>query len=161
MRILLLPFLGLLSACTFTLEAVYPGHRITGLKTQGTYCASANTRVDFRFSLEGRLDRLEFFWIPEGLSPSQARPEERYTLRGPIYSGEVRGFVEVTPSGGIQAVSLAWPSGAALRPQGVTVEPLPERRLWLRGHTGGLAGPYVRAANPVVPGSFPYCDPDW
>ncbi|MDM7324156.1 MAG: hypothetical protein P3W93_004010 [Thermus sp.] len=151
----------LLSACTLTLEVVYPGHRISGLRTQSTYCTSGNTRVDFAFNLEGRLDRLEFFWLPEGLTPDQARPEERYVLYGPLQAGEIRGWLEVTPSGEVQAVSWVASQGLAQRPQGIGVEPLPERRLWLRGYTGGLAGPYVRAANPVTPDSSPFCDPTW
>lgn len=151
----------LLSACTLTLEVVYPGHRISGLRTQSTYCASGNTRVDFAFTLEGRLDRLEFFWLPEGLTPDQARPEERYVLYGLLQAGGIKGWLEVTPTGEVQAVSWVAPLGLALRPEGITVEPMPERRLWLRGYTGGLAGPYVPAANPVIPDSSPYCDPTW
>ena len=150
-----------LSACTLTLEVVYPGHRITGLRTQETYCTAGNTRVDFAFDLEGRLDIVEFFWIPEGLTPDQARPEERYAVFDPIHAGRVKGWLEVTPSGEVQAVSWVAPQGLALRPEGITVEPLPERRLWLRGYTGGLAGPYVPAVDPVIPDSSPYCDPTW
>ncbi|RTH14123.1 hypothetical protein CSW41_12785 [Thermus scotoductus] len=150
-----------LFACTLTLEVVYPGHRISGLRTQSTYCTSGNTRVDFAFTLEGRLDRLEFFWLPEGLTPDQARPEERYVLYGLLQAGGVKGWLEVTPSGEVQAASLVAPRGLALKPQGIIVEPLPERRLWLRGYTGGLPGPYVPAANRVYPDSSPYCDPTW
>ncbi|MFD3005067.1 hypothetical protein [Thermus tengchongensis] len=150
-----------LSACTLTLEVVYPGHRITGLRTQETYCTAGNTRVDFAFDLEGRLDKVEFFWIPEGLTPDQARLEERYALSGPIHAGRVKGWLEVTPEGEVLAVSLTSPGSLSLRPQGVIVEPLPDRRLWLRGYTGGLAGPFVRAANWVRPDSSPSCDPAW
>ncbi|GAA5334361.1 MULTISPECIES: hypothetical protein [Thermus] len=159
MRTLLL-FLPFLAACSLTLEVVYPGHRISDLRTQSTYCAYANTRLDYRFYLEGRLDRLEFYWLPEGVHPENARPEERATLRGPIYGGLVRGFVEVTPEGVIQAVSATSPQGA-VAPQGIGVEPnLPPRRLWLRGFTGGLAGPFV-AGNPVYPDASAFCDPAW
>ncbi len=150
-----------LSACTLTLEVVYPGHRITGLRTQETYCTAGNTRVDFAFDLEGRLDRVEFFWIPEGLTPDQARPEERYAFFGPIHAGRVKGWLEVTPGGEVRAVSLTSPGSLSLRPQGITVEPLPHRRLWLKGYTGGLAGPFVPAANPVRPDSSSSCDPAW
>ncbi|MFN4070711.1 MAG: hypothetical protein ACK4HT_03995 [Thermus caldifontis] len=158
-----LVFLSLfLSACTLTLEVVYPGHRITDLRTQGTYCTAGNTRVDFAFDLEGRLDRLEFFWIPEELTPDHARPEERYALSGPLRAGRVRGWLEVTPEGKVQAVTLISAAGSlSPTPQGVIVEPLPDRRLWLRGYTGGLAGPLVPAANRVRPDSSPFCDPTW
>ncbi|BCP97705.1 hypothetical protein TthHB5008_08060 [Thermus thermophilus] len=155
---LLLP---LLAACSLTLEVVYPGHRIARLETQPTYCAYGNTRVDYRFYLEGRVDRLEFYWVPEGKAPWETAPQERLALGGPIYGGYVRGFVEVTPDGSIQAVSLVSPQGASL-PQGIGVEPaLPDRRLWLRGFTGGVAGPYVAAANPVRGDASSFCDPSW
>ncbi len=150
-----------LSACTLTLEVVYPGHRITDLRTQGTYCTAGNTRVDFAFDLEGRLDRLEFVWLPEGLTPDQARPEERYALFGPIRAGRVEGWLEVTPEGEVLAVSLTSLGSLSLRPQGIIVEPLPDRRLWLKGYTGGLAGSFVRAANRVRPDSSSSCDPAW
>lgn len=71
MRALLL-FLPLLAACS--LEVAYPGHRIQALRTQGTYCADRNTRLDYRFYLEGRLDALEFFWVPEGWNPGGLSP---------------------------------------------------------------------------------------
>jgi hypothetical protein len=76
MRALLL--LPLLSACSLTLEVAYPGPRIQALRTQETYCADRNTRLDYRFDLEGRLDALEFFWVPEGVGPWRARPR-RYS----------------------------------------------------------------------------------
>ncbi|MFN3369247.1 MAG: hypothetical protein ACK4ZX_07620 [Thermus sp.] len=160
MRVLL-PLLWLLSACTLTLEAVYPGHGITGLRTQDTYCTAGNTRLDFAFDLEGRLDGLELLFLPEGFAPHQARPGERYALLAPIHAGRVQGFLEVTPEGEVLAVSLTSPGSLSLGPQGIIVEPLPHRRLWLRGYTGGLGGPYVRAANPVRPDSSPHCDPTW
>jgi hypothetical protein len=47
MRALLL--LPLLSACSLTLEVAYPGPRIQALRTQETYCADQNTRLDYRF----------------------------------------------------------------------------------------------------------------
>ncbi|ALJ91317.1 hypothetical protein [Thermus aquaticus] len=105
MRALLL--LPLLSACSLTLEVAYPGPRIQALRTQGTYCADRNTRLDYRLDLEGRLDALEFFWVPEGVGPWRARPEEVFRLSGPILGPEVRGYLEVTPSGEVQAVYVA------------------------------------------------------
>ncbi|GLV47482.1 hypothetical protein TJA_06530 [Thermus sp. LT1-2-5] len=156
----LLLLLPLLAACSLTLEVVYPGHRISGLATQTTYCASGTTRVDYRFFLEGRLDRLVFYWLPEGVSPERALPEERALLQGPLYGGVVQGWVEVTPEGAIQAVSALSPQGG-VGVQGIGVEPsLPPRRLWLQGFTGGLAGPYV-AGNAVDPDATPSCDPAW
>jgi hypothetical protein len=151
MRALLL--LPLLSACSLTLEVAYPGHRIQVLRTQGTYCADRNTRLDYRFYLEGRLDALEFFWVPEGVGPWRARPEEVFRLSGPISGPEVRGYLEVTPGGEVRAVYVA--------PQGIGIEPLPDRRLWVRGMTAGVHGPYVRALNPVRPDSTAFCDPGW
>jgi len=150
-----------LSACTLTLEVVYPGHRITGLRTQGTYCTAYDTQVDFAFDLEGRLDGLEFFWLPEGVAPDRARPQERYALFGPIRAGRVEGWLEVTAEGEVLAVSLTSLGSLSLRPQGIIVEPLPDRRLWLKGYTGGLAGSFVRAANRVRPDSSSSCDPAW
>lgn len=155
--LLLLP---LLAACSLTLEVVYPGHRISDLATQATYCTSGTTQVDYRFFLEGRLDRLAFYWLPEGASPESALPEERAVLQGPIYGGVVRGYVEVTPDGAIRGVSAVSPQGR-VGVQGIGVEPnLPPRRLWLQGFTGGLAGPYVRG-NPVYPDGALSCDPAW
>jgi hypothetical protein len=151
MRALLL-FLPLLAACSLTLEVAYPGPRIQALRTQGTYCADRNTRLDYRFDLEGRLDALEFFWVPEGVGPWRARPEEVFRLSGPIFGPEVRGYLEVTPSGEVRAVYVA--------PQGIGIEPLPDRRLWARGRTAGVYGPYVRALNLVRPAPYP-CDPSW
>ncbi|TFU15451.1 hypothetical protein [Thermus tengchongensis] len=152
----------LLSACTLTLEVVYPGHRITGLETQRTYCTHRPTQVDFRFLLEGGLDRLEFYWLPEGGLPQDARPEERYALWGPLRGGILRGWLEVTPLGEVRAVSLTSPRGqGGVEPQGIVVEPLPQRRLWLRGFTGGVAGPFVPAQNPVRPDTSSFCDPLW
>lgn len=150
-----------LSACTLTLEVVYPGHRITGLRTQETYCTAGNTRVDFTFNLEGRLDKVEFFWLPEGFTPDKARPEEWLALSGPIRAGWVQGWIEVTSSGEVQAAYWVGPKTQALSPQGIIVEPLPDRRLWLKGYTGGLAGPFMRAANRVRPDSSSSCDPAW
>ena len=150
-----------LSACTLTLEVVYPGHRITGLRTQGTYCTAYDTQVDFAFDLEGRLDGLEFFWLPEGVAPDRARPQERYALFGPIRAGRVEGWLEVTAEGEVLAVSLTSLGSLSLRPQGIIVEPLPDRRLWLKGYTGGLAGSFVRAANRIRPDSSSSCDPAW
>jgi hypothetical protein len=109
MRALLL--LPLLSACSLTLEVAYPGPR-----TQETYCADRNTRLDYRFDLEGRLDALEFFWVPEGVGPWRARAEEVFRLSGPILGPEVRGYLEVAPSGEVRAVYVA--------PQGIGIEPL-------------------------------------
>jgi hypothetical protein len=152
MRALLL-LLPLLSACSLTLEVAYPGHRIQALRTQGTYCADRNTRLDYRFYLEGRLDALEFFWVPEGVEPWRAKPGETFLLEGPISGPEVRGYLEVTPSGEVRAVSVA--------PQGIGVEPLPDRRLWVRGMTAGVYGPYVPAQTPVRPDSTAFCDPGW
>jgi hypothetical protein len=151
MRALLL--LPLLSACSLTLEVAYPGPRIQALRTQGTYCADRNTRLDYRLDLEGRLDALEFFWVPEGVGPWQARPEEVFRLFGPILGPEVRGYLEVAPSGEVRAVYVA--------PQGIGIEPLPDRRLWVRGRTAGVYGPYVRALNLVRPDSTALCDPGW
>jgi hypothetical protein len=151
MRALLL--LPLLSACSLTLEVAYPGPRIQALRTLGTYCADRNTRLDYRLDLEGRLDALEFFWVPEGVGPWQARPEEVFRLFGPILGPEVRGYLEVTPSGEVRAVYVA--------PQGIGIEPLPDRRLWVRGMTAGVYGPYVRALNLVRPDSTALCDPGW
>jgi hypothetical protein len=151
MRALLL--LPLLSACSLTLEVVYPGPRIQALRTQGTYCADRNTRLDSRFDLGGRLDALEFFWVPEGVGPWWARPEEVFRLSGPIFGPEVRGYLEVAPSGEVRAVYVA--------PQGIGIEPLPDRRLWVRGMTAGVYGPYVRALNLVRPDSTALCDPGW
>ena len=122
MRALLL--LPLLSACSLTLEVAYPGPRIQALRTQETYCADRNTRLDYRFDLEGRLDALEFFWVPEGVDPWQAKPEETSRLSGPILGPEVRGYLEVTPTGEVRAAS-------ALSSQGIGIEPLPDRRLWV------------------------------
>jgi hypothetical protein len=152
MRALLL-FLPLLAACSLTLEVAYPGHRIQALRTQGTYCTDRNTRLDYRFYLEGRLDALEFFWVPEGVEPRRARPEEVFRLSGPILGPEVRGYLEVAPSGEVRAVYVA--------PQGIGIEPLPDRRLWVRGMTAGVYGPYVRALNLVRPDSTALCDPGW
>ncbi|TBH21442.1 hypothetical protein [Thermus thermamylovorans] len=161
-RLLLFPLLALLPACTLTLELVYPGHRISGLETQRTYCTYGDTRVDFRFLLEGSLDRLELYWLAEGQRPQDARPGERYALWGPIRGGSLRGWLQVTPSGEIRAVSLTTPqSQGEVLPQGIVVEPLPERRLWLRGFTGGVAGPFVPARNPVRPDASSACDPLW
>ncbi|WP_038058812.1 hypothetical protein [Thermus amyloliquefaciens] len=158
----LLPLLWLLSACTLTLELVHPGHRISGLETQGTYCTHGDTWVDFRFLLEGSLDRLELYWLAEGKPPQEARPGEGYTLLGPIRGGLLRGWLQVAPSGEVRAVSLTSPQGqGGALPQGIGVEPLPERRLWLRGFTGGVAGPFVAAQNPVRPDASPACDPLW
>lgn len=152
----------LLSACTLTLEVVYPGHRLSGLETQRSYCVQGNTRVDFRFLLEGRLDRLELYWLPEGRPPQEARPGERYVLWDAIPPGALRGWLEVTPSGEIRAVALTSPQGqGAALPQGIVVEPLLERRLWLRGFTGEVAGPSVPAANLVRPEASLACDPLW
>jgi hypothetical protein len=152
MRALLL--LPLLSACSLTLEVAYPGPRIQALRTQGTYCADRNTRLDYRFDLEGRLDALEFFWVPEGVGPWRARPEEVFRLSGPILGPEVRGYLEVTPSGEVRAA-------LALSSQGIGIEPLPDRRLWVRGMTAGVYGPYVPAQTPVRPDSTAFCDPGW
>lgn len=152
MRALLL--LPLLSACSLTLEVAYPGPRIQALRTQGTYCADRNTRLDYRLDLEGRLDALEFFWVPEGVGPWRARPEEVFRLSGPILGPEVRGYLEVTPSGEVRAA-------LALSSQGIGIEPLPDRRLWVRGMTAGVYGPYVRALNLVRPDSTALCDPGW
>ncbi|WP_240307577.1 hypothetical protein [Thermus caldifontis] len=107
------------------------------------------------------MDGLEFFWLPEGVTPDRARPQERYALFGPICAGRVEGFLEVSPGGEVRAVSLTSPGSLSLRPQGIIVEPFPDRRLWLRGYTGGLAGPLVPAANRVRPDSSPFCDPTW
>ncbi|WP_117238414.1 hypothetical protein [Thermus sediminis] len=153
MRALLL-LLPLLAACSLTLEVAYPGHRIQALRTQGTYCADRNTLLDYRFLLEGRLDALEFFFVPEGVDPWRARPEERFRLSGPIFGPQVRGYLEVTPRGEVRA-------GTAVSPQGIVVEPLPDRRLWVRGVTAGVLGPYVRAQNPVRPDVTASCDPSW
>jgi hypothetical protein len=133
MRALLL--LPLLSACSLTLEVAYPGPRIQALRTQETYCADRNTRLDYRFDLEGRLDALEFFWVLEGVGPWRARPEEVFRLSGPVLGPEVRGYLEVAPSGEVRAVYVA--------PQGIGIEPLPDRRLWARGRTAGVYGPYT------------------
>ncbi|GAB6941687.1 hypothetical protein JCM11602_10980 [Thermus brockianus] len=154
--LLLLPFLA---ACSLTVELVYPGHRISDLRTQSSYCTHTHTRLDYAFFLEGRLDWLEFYWLPEGVHPEDARPEERAALRGPVYGGAVRGFVEVTPQGAIRAVSATSPQGGMV-PQGISVEPSQPRRLWVRGFTGGLAGPFVRG-NPVYPDASALCDPAW
>jgi hypothetical protein len=151
MRALLL-FLPFLAACSLTLEVAYPGHRIQTLRTQGTYCADRNTLLDYRFYLEGRLDALEFFWVPEGVEPWRAKPEEAFRLSGPLFGPEVRGYLEVTPGGEVRAVYLS--------PQGIGIEPLPDRRLWVRGMTAGVYGPYVRALNLVRPAPYP-CDPSW
>ncbi|WP_448567292.1 hypothetical protein [Thermus sp.] len=150
MRALLL-FLPLLAACSLTLEVAGP--RIQALHTQDTYCAGRNTQVDYRFHLEGRLDALEFFWVPEGVDPWRAKPEETLRLSGPLFGPEVGGFLEVTPGGEVRAVYVA--------PQGIGIEPLPDRRLWVRGMTAGVYGPYVPAQNPVRPDSTPFCDPSW
>ncbi len=109
--------------------------------------------MDYRFDLEGRLDALEFFWVPEGVGLWRARPEEVFRLSGPILGPEVRGYLEVTPSGEVRAVYVA--------PQGIGVEPLPDRRLWVRGMTAGVYGPYVPAQTPVRPDSTAFCDPGW
>ena len=152
MRALLL-FLPLLAACSLTLEVAYPGHRIQALRTQGTYWTDRNTLLDYRFYLEGRLDALGFFWVPEGVGPWRAKPEETSRLSGPILGPEVRGYLEVTPGGEVRAAS-------ALSSQGIGIEPLPDRRLWVRGMTAGVYGPYVRALNLVRPAPYP-CDPSW
>jgi len=151
MRALLL--LPLLSACSLTLEVAYPGPRIQALRTQETYCADRNTRLDYRFYLEGRLNALEFFWVPEGVEPWWAKSGETFLLEGPILGPEVRGYLEVTPGGEVRAAS-------ALSSQGIGIEPLPDRRLWVRGMTAGVYGPYVRALNLVRPAPYP-CDPSW
>jgi hypothetical protein len=153
MRALLL-FLPLLSACSLTLEVAYPGHRIQALRTQETYCANQNARLDYRLDLEGRLDALEFFWVPEGVEPWRAKPGETFRLEGPILGPKVRGYLEVAPSGEVQAA-------LALSSQGIGIEPLPDRRLWVRGMTAGVYGPYVRALNLVRPDSTALCDPGW
>ncbi|BDG16876.1 hypothetical protein [Thermus brockianus] len=153
--LLLLPFLA---ACSLTVELVYPGHRISDLGTQSSYCAHTNTRLDYSFFLEGRLDWLEFYWLPEGVRPEDARPEEWAALGGPVYGGAVRGFVEVTPQGAIRAVSAISAQGGV--PQGISVEPSQPRRLWVRGFTGGLAGPFVQG-NPVYSDTSAFCDPAW
>lgn len=59
----------------------------------------------------------------------------------------------MTPSGEVRAVALA-------SPQALGVEPLPDRRLWLRGYTEGVPGPYVPAQSPVRPAAS-FCDPSW
>lgn len=141
-----------LSACSLTLELT--PNRVWGLSTQSTYCLDRSTRVDYRFFLEGWVDWLEFAWVPEGVAPWQARPEETYRLRGPFFGPEVRGYLEVAPTGEVQAV-------LALSPQGTRVDPLPPRCLWVRGVVEGVPGPYVRAGNPAVPEASPYCDPGW
>ena len=150
----LLFFLPLLAACSLTLEVAYPGPRIQALRTQDTYCAGRNTQVDYRFHLEGRLDALEFFWVPEGVDPWRAKPEEAFRLSGPLLGLEVRGSLEVTPGGEVR-------SGVVVFPQGIGIEPLPDRRLWVRGMTAGVYGPYTPAQNPVRPDSTPFCDPGW
>jgi hypothetical protein len=38
---------------------------------------------------------------------------------------------------------------------------LPDRRLWVRGMTAGVYGPYVPAQTPVRPDSTALCDPGW
>ncbi|MEJ5336461.1 MAG: hypothetical protein WHT26_04090 [Thermus sp.] len=140
-----------LSACTLTLE-IAPGP-VLGLSTQATYCQDRPTRLDYRLFLEGRVDRLEFFWVPEGVHPSRARPEETWALTGPFWGPEVAGYLEAAPTGEIWAVYLV--------PQGIRVDPLPTRRLWARGAVDGVLGPYVRAQDPVRPEASPSCDPGW
>ncbi len=66
----------------------------------------------------------------------------------------------MTPSGEVRAVALASPQALGVAPQGIGVEPLPHRRLWLRGYTEGVPGPYVPAQSPVRPAAS-FCDPSW
>jgi hypothetical protein len=62
--------------------------------------------------------------------------------------------LEVTPGGEVRAAS-------ALSSQGIGIEPLPDRRLWVRGMTAGVYGPYVPAQTPVRPDGTAFCDPGW
>ncbi len=152
MRLLALLF-PLLAACTLTLEAL--PFRLFGLRTQATYCAQGETQLDYGLFLQGLVEGLWFYWVPDGVHPSRASPEETLFLRGPFWGPEVRGFLTVTPEGRVQG-------GAATSPQGIGVEPvLPYRRLWVQGVADGVLGPYVASAQRVAPDPSPSCDPSW
>ncbi|MGC8876545.1 hypothetical protein [Thermus sp.] len=141
----------LLAACTLTVEVRSP-YRILRLETQPTYCTQGNTQLDYRLALEGWVDGLWFYWVPDGTPPSAASAEEAFYLKGPFSGLEVRGFLTVSPEGRVLG-------GVGV--QGIRAEPLPDRRLWVRGVRDGILGPYVGAVNGVRPDSTSFCDPSW
>lgn len=138
----------LLAACALTVEVRLP-YKIVRLETQPTYCTQGNTQLDFRLTLDGWVEGLWFYWVPDGTPPSEALEEETLYLEGPFAGPEVRGFLTVSPEGRVLGVGT----------QGIEVRP--DRRLWVRGVRGGVLGPYVGAVNVVRPDSTSFCDPSW
>ena len=127
MRGLVASFLALaLGACTVTISPAPPS--IWNLWSQDWYCTHRTTRVDFGFSFSGVLTRLEVYLLDEGQKPWEARPGQKVADLDTLIvgSGEVRGYVDVTPAQTQQA----------LGPQGIIVEPVGNKVLWVRWFNG-------------------------
>ncbi|BAD70619.1 MULTISPECIES: hypothetical protein [Thermus] len=150
MRGLVASFLALaLGACTVTISPAPPS--IWNLWSQDWYCTHRTTRVDFGFSFSGVLTRLEVYLLDEGQKPWEARPGQKVADLDTLIvgSGEVRGYVDVTPAQTQQA----------LGPQGIIVEPVGNKVLWVRGFNGSAASAYVESSVVMFPDNTNVCDP--
>jgi len=146
----LVPLLALaLAACTVTVSFVPP--TIQNLWTQDRYCTYKTTRVDFSFDFSGVLTRLDVYLLDDGQTPHQARPGQKVASLSTFTAGQgrVTGYVDVTPSQAQQGLS----------PQGIIVEPVGNKRLWVQGFNVNAPSEFVRSSVVMVPDSTGACDP--
>lgn len=89
--------------------------------------------------------------MDEGQKPWEARPGQKVADLDTLIvgSGEVRGYVDVTPAQTQQA----------LGPQGIIVEPVGNKVLWVRGFNGSAASAYVESSVVMFPDNTNVCDP--
>lgn len=140
---------ALLGGCAIVITPLPP--EIRNLWSQDRYCTYRTTRVDFGFDFSGLIDRLEVYLLAEGQHPWEARPGQKVADLNTFILGEgrVTGYVDVTPSQTQQSLS----------PQGIIVEPVDNKVLWVRGFHGGAASDYVRSSVVMVPDRSSGCDP--
>uniref|UniRef100_A0A831U7K7 Lipoprotein n=1 Tax=Thermus islandicus TaxID=540988 RepID=A0A831U7K7_9DEIN len=146
----LVPLLALaLAACTVTVSFVPP--TIQNLWTQDRYCTYKTTRVDFSFDFSGVLTRLDVYLLDDGQTPDQARPGQKVASLATLILGQGRatGYVDVTPRQTQQALS----------PQGIIVEPVRNKRLWVQGFNVNAPSEFVRSSVVMVPDRTGACDP--
>lgn len=149
MRSLVLPLALALGACTVSVSFLPP--RLQNLWTQDRYCTYKTTRVDFSFDFSGFLTRLDVYLLDEGQTPDQARPGQKVAslLTFALGQGRVTGYVDVTPSQAQQGLS----------PQGIIVEPVGNKRLWVQGFNVDAPSGFVRSSVAMVPDGTRACDP--
>ncbi len=140
--------LGLfLAGCTVEIRLA---PRVQDLWVSSYYCTNRTTDLAYRFYLTAPATALEFRWSDRPDWPS-APPEGSLRVRVYLRPGEVWGSFQVDPEGRILGVVLV--QGEGVGPQGVIVEPLPERWLWVRAGDG-VWGPWA-SKGPVFPVDCP------